>query len=244
MFERTYTVERFQCDRNDTLSVPTLFLCLNDIMERNAESYGMGADFHIKQHLAWVLVEYQVHIHAWPKSDEDFVVGTLPYSFKRMYGYRIYSGRYKSGKRLMEGKGKFALIDIHSKQFVRPTQEMLDKFTDAYKEPKALKFDKWGSETGTLLSRMNRSVFQDGIDVNGHLNNAYFPMYAYQALSKTLADSLAIEFINVKYRKEVFEGETLTFNVLDVERGIRVDMYKDQGVLAAQVLFTSQNKND
>ncbi|WP_343089481.1 acyl-ACP thioesterase domain-containing protein, partial [Methanocalculus natronophilus] len=62
MFYKTYTVERFNTDTKDELTPSSLFHLLNDIMERNAESYGMGADYHNQRDLAWVLIEYQVNI--------------------------------------------------------------------------------------------------------------------------------------------------------------------------------------
>jgi len=243
MFERNYYIERFNADRGGRLAVPTLFLYLNDIMERNAESYGMGAAYHLEHRLAWVLVEYQININRWPSSGEYFRVGTLPYSFKRMYGYRIYSGKDAAHNTIMQGKGKFALINIDTKAFVRPTQDMLERFTDALREPTMLAFDKWDNKGGEPLYQVDTRVSHQGIDVNNHLNNAYYPYYAYQALKRDWVDNVTIYNIHVKFRQEAFEGDHLTLHVMQTMTGKRVDIYKAD-TLTAQVLFEATQKTD
>jgi|GEM_PF-764579 len=236
MYTRDYTVERFNTDRHNRLDIPTLFHYLNDIMERNAESYGMGANYHLKHDLAWVLIEYQIKIHRLPRSDDIINVGTLPYSFKRVYGYRVYEGKSPDGALYFEGKGKFALINIKSKEFLRPTSDMLKRFTDAKKEPVALPFEKWRVNTDELINQYTREVPQSHIDVNMHLNNAYYPAYAYEALPKELLSEYEINHVNVKFKKEVFEGQTLQINVYKSESMVYVTIEQAKEI-ACEVSF-------
>jgi len=241
MFERNYRVERFDTGRGRKLKVPTLMHYLNDIMERNAESYGLGAQYHLERDLAWVLVEYQITIDRWPKADENVVVGTIPYSFKRIYGYRKYRVKDSTGNRLVEGKGKFALINIKTKEFIRPPRELLDRFTDAKKEPEALPFDKWDLGEEKLVWEKQTYVAHSHIDVNGHMNNAYYPQLAYEALPKRAVDEVTISEVFVRYRREVFYGESLILKVSQVDNGFYVGIYTDE-VLASEVYFRTEDE--
>ncbi len=243
MYEKKYHIERFNGDQQGRLSVSVLMQYLNDIMERNANSYGASADYHLKQNLAWVLTEYQLNIHQMPKVSNDVMVGTLPYSFKRMMGYRIYTVKDMAGEVLIEGRGKFMLIDMKSKQFVRPTPELLNLFTDAKQEPEALKFDKWPHDDKQERARMQIVVSHEDIDVNGHVNNACYGMYAYRGLPEDIGKDLVLDELLLKYKKETFVHDELSVVVYETAGGdYWVDMLKDEQV-HAQVLFKTKKKS-
>lgn len=231
MYEREYKIENFYCDQAGILKVPYLMHFLNDIMERNANSYKAGASYHLSKNLAWVLVEYQLDIHRWPHKKVAMMVGTIPYSFKRMFGYRQYRLRDKSNRVFVEGKGKFALIDIKKKMFVRPEREILERFIDAKKDPVALKFDSWPVSKKVFIDSKNTFVSHDHIDVNGHVNNAYFPTFAYQALPRECFDQETITQLYVKYKKEAFLHEILILKTYKVIQGYQVDIYRNEEIL-------------
>ena len=213
MYERTYKIERFLADHSGKLKPPVLFNMLSDIMERNANSYGAGATFHLSQNLAWVLTEYQIEFNAWPKSDEVVSIGTLPYSFKKMYGFRIYHGKDAEGNVLFIGKGKFVLIDIKTKDLVKPSQDILNLFTDAKKEPQILPFEKWHLKGDHLLLRNHTTISHDFIDINGHLNNAHSVTLAHKVLDPVYIKDAQIKALYVRYRKEAFKDESVTVNL-------------------------------
>ena len=242
MFYKTYTVERFNTDTKDELTPSSLFHLLNDIMERNAESYGMGADYHIQRDLAWVLIEYQVNITRLPKSDEVIKVGTIPYSFKRFYGFRKYEIIDEKGNTIVTGKGKFTLINLKTKKFVKPSEAMLKKFSDALAYPETLPFDKWSVDTKQLLVEKKRIVSSAHIDVNNHLNNAFYPLYAYEALDKTMINTLDPEKIYVKFKKEVFASDVLNIQVFQGDSGIFVQLKKEEEIMSEVYIQQKNSK--
>ena len=240
MYYKTYTIQRFNTDTNDQLTPSSLFHLLNDIMERNAESYGMGADYHIQRDLAWVLIEYQVDIHRLPNSDETIKVGTIPYSFKRFYGFRKYEILDEEGQTIIKGKGKFTLINLKTKQFVKPSETMLKKFSDALPYPETLPFDKWRVDTSNKITEKKRIVSSAHIDVNNHLNNAYYPLYAYEALDQANIDTFNPEKIYVKFKKEVFASDELRVQVYQKASYTYVQLKKDDDIMS-EVLIQQKN---
>ncbi len=236
MFEKRYAIEHYDTDKYRRLKPPVLTKMLSDIMERNANSYGAGADYHLSRNLAWVLTEYQLDIHRWPKAGETVIVGTLPYSFKKMYGFRIYSVKDEMGNPLVEGKGKFILIDINSKKMVKPDDEILSKFKDALKEPFALPFEKWRLKCGTLLHSVERTVSHDLIDVNGHLNNAHSVTLAYEAMDPEFMNNHPIRKIYVRFRKEAFKNDSVNIKLYSEEYGYGVQINRD-GAVISELLF-------
>ncbi|MFW5894985.1 MAG: acyl-[acyl-carrier-protein] thioesterase [Bacillota bacterium] len=236
MYEKDYRVERYDTDTTGRLKPPVLTKMLSDIMERNADSYGAGADYHLSRNLAWVLVEYQLDIRRLPRADEIIAVGTLPYSFKKMYGFRIYSVKDSNGKPLIEGKGKFLLIDIKSKKMVKPDAEILDRFTDAKVEPVALPFEKWRLSADKPLHTIERRVTHDLIDINGHLNNAHSVTLAYEVMDPEYMADQTTKSMYVRYRKEAFKDDKLSITLYDEPGGYGVAITRE-GTVISEVLF-------
>jgi len=234
MFERSYIVDAQDIDEHGYLSMPVLARYLNDIMELNAESYGAGADYHLAQNLAWVLVEYQIDIQRLPGEDEIITVGTLPYAFKRMMGYRKYRILDEVGNPLIKGKGKFMLINLSSKEIVRPSRELLEKFTDA-KIGETLPFPKWKVDNKRELSRHDYKVNAADIDVNGHVNNASYIRMLCDAFSDTVPFHKT-EKLFVKYKKEAFEGDALTFRLYSCDQGYYSTIEKNDDIVT-EALF-------
>ncbi len=239
MYERKYYIENFYCDQAGKLKVPYMMHFFNDIMERNANSYNAGATYHLAKNLAWVLVEYQLDIYEWPKQEGFAIVGTIPYSFKRMFGYRKYRIKDQNDHILVAGQGKFALINIETKTFVRPDKEMLKRFTDAKEDQVALKFQAWEVGEKTFIDSKKTFVSHDHIDINGHVNNAFFPAFAYQALPSQILKNQTITQVNVKYKKEAFLNEVLALNIFEVNQGYQIDIVRNDEILG-NVLFKTK----
>ncbi len=234
MFERSYTIEGFMCE-NDRLSLRYIGHLLSDIMERNANSYGATALYHHERNLAWVLTEYEVDFHVLPKRGETIMMGTLPYSFKRMFGYRIYRMRHDEHT-LLEGKGKFVLINYQTKTIVKPDQALLDLFTDAKQEPEALPFEKMNPSKVHKLYSESTKVLESYIDINRHMNNAAYIALAYDYLRRSLRQSKDITGLKVLYRKEAFYEEILELTYYQEHNGIYLEI-ATESELKCQILF-------
>ncbi len=236
MFERQYPVDKDDIDDSGKLSVPKLMEHLNAIMELNAESYGTGADWHLERDLVWVLTEYAIKVERLPVQGERIHVGTLPYSFKRSFGYRIYRVRDGKGDTIIEGKGKFLLINIHTKGIVRPSPALLAKFTDAKKEPSSLSFPKWPVSEGALIKEKTIKVTDSDIDQNGHVNNARYVRHAVETLKEAGENLHPLSGIHVRYRKEAFKGDELQVSLYHLEDGFYLAIRR-RDELTTEILF-------
>ena len=241
MFERRIRLDYYMCDTNRRLSPPMLFLLLNDILGYNVETYGAGADYHIKRQLAWVLVEYEIDIIRMPKMEETVRVGTLPYSFKRATGYRIYDVKSENGDVLIKGKGKFVLINLKNKTMVKPDQTLLDKFKDAHKTPISLDFTKIRPSRTNLIDCKTLEIPNAFTDEYGHMNNAYYIRIAYEYLPRDILDKASFSKIKVLFKKECFAGDKVNLKYYQEEAGIWIDVHADDHV-AASVYFQIKTK--
>ncbi|MFW5864902.1 MAG: acyl-[acyl-carrier-protein] thioesterase [Candidatus Izemoplasmataceae bacterium] len=236
MYYKKFKTERFMCNKEGLMHLGYIFHYLNDIMALNAESYGASAEYHLNQGLAWVLVDYEVDIIRLPKSEEVLEIGTLPYSFKRMFGYRIYEFKHL-GETLIKAKAKFVLIDISTKKVTKPSKAMLDLFKDAFKEPLTLDFTKINPDQPTLLKQMDYTITDYAIDVNDHMNNAYYPFIAFEGLSDTMIEPNQVHKIRVSYKKEGLKNDNLFINYYAINEGIYIEFTKHNECVNQIVLY-------
>jgi len=234
MFEKQYKIDSGMCDLEGKLSPYGFFWLLNDIMEKNANSYGLGTDYHLARDLAWILVSYDVHIYDTVKNGDTVIAGTLPYAFKKMYGFRKYRFKDKNGNVLLKGKAKFVLVNIKTKALVKPPLDMLDKFTDAKKEPASLPFERIRLKKETVIESKTLTIGEDLIDVNGHVNNANYIKLATALIDH---DITLPKRVRIEYKKEVFSNEQITVNLFEDSQTLKYISIMRDDACCAEIVF-------
>ncbi len=236
MYTKDYQVEYFMCNQDGYLKPNYLFHMLSDIMGRNAASYGADFEYHLQRNLVWVLVNYEVSIKRMPKADETIVVGTLPYSFKKMYGFRVYEVKDQNGNVIIEGKGKFVLLNYSEKKLVIPDQALLDLFVDAKKEEIAIPFEKIRSLKETPLVEKKTMVNASYIDINGHMNNAVYVAVANDFAPQDFVDLNTVSNIYVAYKKEAFLNDEITLQYIQSD-GLKQVRIISKELLLCEITF-------
>ena len=238
MYTKTYQVHTYEVDQNNTLTLSALFHYLQDVMIENANSYGAGSDFHKERNLAWVLVDYDIDVYELPKVFDVLTCGTLPYSFKKFYGYRIYEVYYKDTL-VAKGKARFVLMDTVSKQLALPSQDILDLFIDALKEPKTLLITKNKPFNGHLLKEDTIRVKNSDLDINNHMNNVKYIEYALDSINGYGYDLDRRLNVRITYKKEALLHDELSLRVYQNDTSLQVQFHKEDVI--ALVTF---NKKD
>ncbi|MFK5883550.1 MAG: thioesterase [Candidatus Izemoplasma sp.] len=210
MYYRDYRINSFDVDKQGNLTIPALFGYLQDIMLRNANSYGAGSEYHQAHDLVWVLVDYEINIYKLPHSEDILKFGTIPYSFKRFYGFRKYKVLDKNNNIVAEGHSKFILINFKTKEIVSPSSEILALFTDAIKEPTSIKFVKHFKNASSLTLSDTVKVKNSYIDINNHMNNVYSILLAYNEFTEYELEHYALCTVRVTYKKEAFLNDELS----------------------------------
>lgn len=239
MYTKKYKISANDIDKNGKLLLQKLFYYLQDVMIHNVNSYGASTAFHHKLGLAWVLVDYDIDITELPSLSEEVTFGTLPYSFKRYYGYRIYEAQTDKGV-FLKGKARFVLMDFVHKTLALPSQEILDLFTDASKEPKSLPISKHRLFKGEPLKTTTLEVTTKDIDSNNHMNNIKYLEHAIDSLNGLDIDLGMISNVRITYKKECYLNDVLELFVVRENQTVQVQIYKD-GKNISVVSFVLKN---
>jgi len=243
MYYKNYDIRIYEVDENGKLSVPYLLNFFQDVMIHNVDSYGAGTDFHMQKGLVWVLIDYEIDITKLPYGKTKVKCGTIPYSFKRYFGYRKWELLDEDNKILATAKGKFVLMNSKTKEIVTPSKDILDLFTDALKEPAVLKFSNNPRIDSKILYRSNDIVRNTYIDVNNHMNNVHYLSLAYNNIPSDILKHHQVSNIRITYKKECLLDDNLTIEGQKVNNVLYFEIKKET-VLLSQIRITLIKKEN
>lgn len=225
MYTKKYQVHTYEVDNDNTLTITALFHYLQDVMIENANSYGASTRFHHEKGLAWVLIDYDIDLYDMPTVFEDVTCGTLPYSFKKYYGYRKYEAKIQD-QLVAKGTGRFVLMNMNDKTLAMPTKELLSLFTDALEKPASLPLSKHRLLDIEPHHISSIEVKKSDIDLNNHMNNVKYLEHALDSLNNLNIDLGSVSNIRITYKKECYLGDQLTLKAIKTKKQVQVQIYK------------------
>ena len=202
---KDYIVKSYEADCHGFLRLLTLMNYLQDIACENAEALGFGFVACAEQNLTWVGSNYLVKIKRLPRIDEHFTIETWPSGTKLWGGVRDFNIKNANGEIIVSAISQWVLIDVEKR---RPV--ILSKYFPEYKvlNERALDddFTKF-AELKNPDSVMEIAVRFDDIDVNNHVNNAVYPLWASECVGSAFRLNHIPAALEICYKKEALYGE-------------------------------------
>lgn len=201
----SYHIKSYECDRNGDLRLLTLMNILQDVADTHASALDMGIEHCLKHGLAWVGSNYHLKIERMPKWHEKIEVTSWPAVEKKLSAIRDFVITDAADKPIVVASSQWVLVDVTRKKPVSlrenlPLYAVIDeralfsnfvKIADVEKVDTAKEFD----------------VLYDDIDVNNHVNNAVYPLWATESLERNFRQNHTPEEIEIAFKKEGLYGE-------------------------------------
>lgn len=206
-FIRDYLIRSYECDRNKTLRIVALMNIFQDIADSHASLLGVGIEHCLKHGLAWVGSNYHIKIERMPAWHEKISVVSWPAAEKKIGAIRDFEVLDEKQNVIIRASSQWVLVDFAKKRPVSLRDNMPD-----YRiiSERALNTDFPKIET---LERTDISktfeVRYDDIDVNKHVNNAVYPLWATESTDMTFRLNHSPQEIEIAFKKESLYGETI-----------------------------------
>lgn len=184
----SYKVRIADADRFGRLKAPALLQMLQEIATEHAEILGVAYNDLKPKNLGWALSKIAVEIERTPRWGERVRIETWASDRDRIATYREFAATDADGKSLFTARSQWLLFDVLARRIAK-----LDRLPDWPRNPahaNAVSFDeKFGKpdESAPNLSVRKFETLNDNIDLNGHVNNTVFAVWA----SETVPDSFA-----------------------------------------------------
>lgn len=206
-YSKQYTVKSHEADCHGFLRILSLMNILQDIAVENADVLGVGLDVCRVHNLAWVGSNYLLQIKRLPKLHENFTIATWPAEAKLCSAIRDFVVFDESGQVIIKATSQWVLIDIERRRPM-PVKKYFDGYETINEHVLNVDFTKMATLPPTSELYKYRVRFDD-IDVNKHVNNAVYTLWASESIEAAYRfDHLPSE-IEVCYKKEALYGETV-----------------------------------
>ena len=200
-YTRTWHVQSYQCDRRGNVRPVILMNELQGMSDTHAQIIGCGRTFLIENGLAWVVTHYLVDIVKVPREGAMLELSTWPAAHEGLRAVRDFEVRDKNTNELMvRATSQWILIDINTRRPVR-INDRLPHWECIPERGWNRTFDKF-PDFETEKSHIFKCRYDD-IDVNQHINNSVYAIWATESVGFQYRASHILRRIEMNFKKEV-----------------------------------------
>lgn len=210
-FAKEYPVKYYEMDFNKVLKPSALMNFLQDIATINAEMLGFGYSFVYPRNYAWFLIKYHMEFDKYPCDVDEVVIKTEARGISKIIANRDFEICTKDGKRLGRVASNWVMIDLENKNIL-PLSKIVDFMPAFEKREGDLQFNKI-APVGNGLYEKTFEIRYDDIDINQHVNNANYIIWAFEAIPYEFKSQHRIKTLDIVYKKEITYGNSIISQV-------------------------------
>lgn len=219
MYRYETDVKYSEMTKNLVVAPHQILNYFQDCSTMDSEMIGKGIEYLEVHKRGWLLSSWQIEILDYPRFKQHISVGTWPYDFSGIYGYRNFDICDDQGRRLVQANSIWCLVDMKSGIPVKITDEDVEGYEllEAIDMPpvtRKLPLYKDGGKPEAFAVRRN------DIDTNDHVNNAKYIAFAEEYLPEDFWPGR----IRVQYRQAAKYGDILYPLVTELEDGYAVSL--------------------
>lgn len=224
-----------EIDVDARLSLTGIMNYMQDCSTFHSEDLGVGISYLENQGRAWLLSAWQISILRRPALGERIRVGTWPYAFKGIYGYRNYVILDEEGKYLVKANSCWFLMDLGTGRPTRVTEADVAPY--GKEEPRVdMDYAKQKIQVPEDISEAGRiQVMKHQIDTNHHVNNAQYVDMAREVLP----EGRTIGEIRAEYKKAAVLGDQVILMRGESPEGFVISLQDPEGGVFANVELKS-----
>lgn len=194
----------YQTDRFGNIRPLILMNELQAMADNHAESLGFGRTYCIEHGIAWVVTHYLVDIIEMPRECEELTFITWPSGHGPLKATRDFEIRGSDNRLLVRATSQWIMIDIEKRRPVKLSQ-ILEKWETVSERALCREFEKFPD-----FEPEKEHVFRcryDDIDVNQHINNAVYAVWATESVGFDFRNNNKLKAIELNFKKEISPNE-------------------------------------
>lgn len=215
IYEAKHLVKYYECDTNKRMTLPMLVNIMIHTSGEQSHLLGVGDDVVNEMGLSWVILQYEMNFNRVPEFAEEVTITTQALSYNKLFCYREFKVYGANGEECVTAKTTFALIDREKRKMARIPEEIVAPYEVEFNKKlvRTTKPEKVGAEATSTEYRVR---FLD-IDRNQHVNNSKYFDWALDTLDYEFLTSHDLDYVNIKFEKEVHYGNMITSSVSVIE---------------------------
>lgn len=211
-WENKYSLKYYEIDFKRILKPSSLMNFLQDVATINAEMLGFGYSFTSARNYGWFLIKYRMEFDDYPQELDEIIIKTEARGISKILANRdfeIWTADNK--KKLGRVASQWMMIDLSTKNIL-PLSKVVDFMPAIEKRETDLQFEKILPPEKTDFEKVFE-VRYDDIDVNQHVNNANYIIWAFETLPYEFKAKHKLKTLDIVYKKEIAFGNKVVSSV-------------------------------
>lgn len=230
MYTFNSRVRYSEIEESGKISLDAIINYLQDCTTFHSEDVGRGILCLKKEHKVWVLSSWQIIIEKYPVFGQNIIIGTQPYDFKGMLGYRNFVIMDEEKKPMIKANSIWCLLNTDTGKPIRICEEDVScygtgKKLDMEYANRKITIPDGGTRMPSFFVRPHQ------IDTNHHVNNGEYVLMAQEYLPK----GCVIKQVRAEYRHQAVLGDKIIPTVIPREEGYVVVFGSEEGSAYAVV---------
>ena len=199
---------------------------MEKITEEHLGILGLSRDKLKAEGKIWVIAWTQIHISRLPEPGEQVILRIWPGRMKAMMQVRKYAFYTADGEPLTCAASIFVMMDAHTRSLAAPSEIL--KYLPVVELPDEPGLPPMRMEFPAELGKtLQRTVAEEEIDLNGHLNNTRYLDWVDELMGDRIPSSIWVQYI-----KELMEGQAV-----DLQHELQQDVLYVKGFSAEKDAF-------
>lgn len=209
---KEYQLKYYEMDFRMVLKTSALMNFLQDMATINAEMLGFGYSFTYPKNYGWFLIKYHMEFDDYPQELDEIIIKTEARGLSKILAFRDFEIWSKDNKkRLGRVASNWMMIDLNTKNIL-PLAKVVDFMPAFEKRETDLQFQKISAPQRVDFEKIFEIRYDD-IDVNQHVNNANYIVWAFEALPYDFKSQHKLKTLDIVYKKEIAFGNNVVSQV-------------------------------
>ena len=206
-YKTSYKVRIADANEQAKLKIPSLFEMLQEVATEHAQKLGVDFSALAPKGLGWALAKLSIEINKLPSWNERVHITTWPSVRERIATYREFCAKDANEQILFTARSQWILFDINTRRIVR--LEQLHDWNLCNEFANDEKFDEPLQRPKNNVFTTECNVRNNDIDLNGHVNNSIYVVWAMQSLSTDFLEKRIPQKIKINFLEEVKLGQNV-----------------------------------
>ena len=216
-YTETLTIRTRDCDLFGCWKPSAMLEAMQEVAISHCEGVGLGRNVTDDHGVVWVLSRCRVELSMTPKNGESISLETFALPMKHLFFPRGHVFRDAQGKIIGGAHGLWLLMDIHTRKIVREPFIVEHLPFETMEAPTAMPATVKPVEGRASISEFTPQ-FTD-FDINGHVNNARYMDWCWNALGLQELKDRALSRLDINYDAEILPGEHVRAELCQDESG-------------------------
>lgn len=221
------------CDNTSRLSVSSMFTLFMDIATEHADELKLSSE-NLGENKFWIAVRTKVSINERPKLSDKVTFSTWPQAPVRVRANRHYEISNENGT-MISAKTEWTIVDVSTNKLERINDVYPENFEFCDRLAVEDAFARMGNDFSQAETVAQYTVRSTDIDLVQHMNNAAYIKALLGIFSCEELENSPIRDIEIVYKSQSYEGETLTIKKREADGANEYGMIKPDDTVAAIV---------